>query len=134
MLNTFPDLLSFGLLAPTIIRLCVGFVLIYFSLLTLSKLNKKVAQKLDEYKYPAPKFMTFLIGIVGVVSGSFIIAGFFTQVSALVTIYLLLNLSIIDSGDSKIFGQSTIFYIILILITTTLLFSGAGFLAFDLPL
>ncbi|HMO78743.1 MAG TPA: DoxX family protein [Candidatus Paceibacterota bacterium] len=134
MLNFFPELLPFGLISATIIRIVVGSVLFYFGILSISTKKEIVSERLNNFKYPAPKFFTFLISIIGIITGSFLIAGFATQIVAIIAIYLFLNLIFIDSGEKNIFGQTKLFYISMILISITLIFSGAGFWAIDLPL
>lgn len=148
MLSVFPALLTFGLFSATIIRVIVGGTLLYFGVLTLTSKRKKLALKLSDNKYPAPRFVTGATGIINVIVGGFLIVGFLTQVSALVAAYGFLNLAIFDgkkkigagtdSGVSSvagsIFGQSALFHTVLIFVSLTLLFSGAGFLAIDLPI
>ena len=134
MLNTFPNLLPYGLFATTIIRLVIGFVLVYIGILTLSSRRQLLSQKLSLYKYPFENFVPWPLGIIEIITGGCLIIGLLTQISSLVAIYLFLSLLVIDLGKNKVFDQSTIFYIILILVSISLLFSGAGFLSVDLPL
>lgn len=121
-------------MSATIIRILVGGILLYFGLLSLSTKRGVVAERLDTFRYPFPKFFTFLISLIGVVTGSFLLAGFATQITAIVAIYLFINLVFIDSGEKRIFGQTILFYISMILISATLILSGAGFWSIDIPL
>ena len=78
--------------------------------------------------------MPWILGIIEIVTGGFLVAGFLTQVVAIIAAYLFLNVSLIDNNEPKIFNQGRLFYVIMILISLTLLFSGAGLFALDLPL
>jgi uncharacterized membrane protein YphA (DoxX/SURF4 family) len=136
MLSIFPGLLPFGGFAPLIIRIVIGIILVIFGLQIFSKKRKKVVAKLDENNYPAPKAMIFILGTAKIITGAFMIAGFITQVAAIISAYFFLNMAILESDDdkNKIFDQSMMTYLILIAISLSLLFSGAGFFAIDLPL
>jgi uncharacterized membrane protein YphA (DoxX/SURF4 family) len=136
MLSIFPDLLPFGGFAPMIIRLVVGGVILFFGALTVSSKRKISLKKLTENNYPAPNFMVWALGLIKIIVGLFLIAGFITQISAIIAAYFFLNLAIIESKDekTKIFNQSTLTYTLLIATSLSLLFSGAGFFAMDLPL
>lgn len=134
MLNIFPDLLTYGLVSATIVRLIVGFVLIKFGISTISTHRKAAIKKLIENKYPSPETMVWILGFIKIITGAFLIFGFLTQVATLVAAYIFLNLLIIDDQEDEIFKQTDLFYLIMILLSVSLLFSGAGFFAMDLPL
>jgi uncharacterized membrane protein YphA (DoxX/SURF4 family) len=63
-----------------------------------------------------------------------LVVGFLTQGAAIVAAYIFVNLAIVDDKDDRIFGQTGLFYLIMIAASVSLLFSGAGFWAIDLPL
>ena len=115
MVNVFPDLLTFGLLAPTIIRLFLGAYFVVWGLSALRKTNaieSTVGKK--------------IIGGLGIVAGISVVIGFETQIGALML-----------AAFSLYFGKHAtdrLPYILLFGMAVSLLFSGAGFLAFDLPL
>ncbi len=141
MLSIFPELLPYGFFSATIIRIVIGFVLVFFGALTLFKKRKIFSQKLISFKYPFPFAVTWLIGSLEIFIGSFLILGFLTQIISIIAIYLFINIGIIDSKGSvsglnneKVFGFSWLLYSVLIVISLSLLFSGAGFLAIDLPI
>lgn len=134
MLNIFPDLLTYGLVSATLLRVIVGFVLIRFGFSTLLKNKRLAMEKLVENKYPSPGLMVWVLGILKIITGAFLIMGLLTQGAALVAAYIFVNLLIIDDTDDRIFGQTPLFYLVMIVISISLLFSGAGFFAIDLPL
>jgi len=141
MLSIFPELLPFALFTPTIIRVVIGFVLVYLGVLTLFKKRKIFTQKLISFKYPFPFVMVWFIGVLEICIGCLLIIGLLMQAIVMVAAYLFINIGIIDSkgrvsnlDDDKIFGFSWLLYVVLIIISISLIFSGAGFLAIDLPI
>ena len=134
MLSIFPDLFSYGLLTPVLIRLGLFVALFYFGWMTIFRKRVLFAKKLEESKYPLADFMPWPFGVLSLVSAGFILIGFLVQGVAIVAIYLFLNFYLVDSGEKKIFSVPGIFYLVLVLFAVSLLFSGAGFWAIDLPL
>lgn len=134
MLSIFPGLLPYGLLSATIIRITIGLVILIFGILTLFSKREKISKKLMSRGYPLANFIPWPVGIVQCITGGFLIIGFLTQVAAIVVAYLFIDLMLIDKGGEKIFKQGNLFYIVMILISLSLLFSGAGAFAVDLPL
>lgn len=134
MLSVFPELLPYGLLAPTIIRIVVGLVIFTFGIIILFIRKKLVIQRLQEIRYPLANFVPWPLGILELVTGGFLIIGFMTQVMAIVVSFLFFKMMLLDSKKEKILHQGTIFYLAMITISLSLLFSGAGIFAVDLPL
>jgi len=114
-LSTFPQLLTFGLIAPLLLRLGVGLFLVY---LAKERYNKI-------YKW---SFVVYLI------SGILLILGLYTQIASIVSI-LVISFDFYTDKDLTPFStEKKILYIIMKVILLSLLFTGPGFLAFDLPL
>jgi uncharacterized membrane protein YphA (DoxX/SURF4 family) len=68
------------------------------------------------------------------VIGIFFFIGFLTQLAALIAVALL-GTKLISKIRAKAFLTDGVnYYLILFIISLCLLFSGAGFMAFDLPL
>jgi len=134
MLSIFPDLLPYGLFAPTIIRLSIAGILIYFGIQILSTKKGGFIARLQSSNYPFAELMPWPFGIVSFLSAGFLVIGFLTQAVAIVSAYLFLNFFIIDSGEEKVFNIPNIFYVVMFFVSLSLLFSGAGFLALDFPL
>ena len=115
MLNVFPDFLTFGLLAPFLLRLAVGFLFL-----------KAGVKKGARY--------TLALGVIEVVSGILLIIGLYTQVAALAAALIsLFGWYAKKKHPSETPGSKGAF-LLLFVISLSLLFSGAGFFAFDLPL
>ena len=117
MVNIFPDLLAFSLLAPFIIRLFIGF---YFITWGWS------AMRQNDIEQQGGKRLKQGLGFIGFASGLFVLAGAFTQVAVLVLLGLLVYL--LKTSRNRLS------YILLFGMALSLLLSGAGIFAFDLPL
>lgn len=117
MLSIFPDLLAYGLLAPFIIRIALGAYFIYDAFTT----GKNAHKKKD---YSIPTWAHLKTGGIG---GILVFTGFLTQIGALLLILRLAN-------DIYRYPHTRTFSLLLLAMALSLLFSGAGFLAFDMPL
>lgn len=117
-LNTFPGLLDYSRLAPFIIRLAVGIFIIYLGRNRQSK-----------------KFKT--LSLVYYIFGLFLVSGYYTQISSIVGIVLLkLDFYVDYWKDRKTKPVPKYFYFLYAiagLVLVSLIFSGAGLLALDMP-
>jgi uncharacterized membrane protein YphA (DoxX/SURF4 family) len=135
MLNTFPYLLSFGLLAPFLLRLAVG---LYFLSTGLSHLRlsrhtgEDIARLENKFRDAGP--LVWGVAIIEALCGLALIAGFLTQIAALILSILLILALILKNKNSSLFEHTSSFYLVLLAICLSLVLSGAGFLAIDLPL
>ena len=119
MVNPFPDLLSFGMLAPLIVRVFLGgYFLLYGYAIGRAMLDKNAT---------GPTFVNSGVVFVSFVGGLLVLAGFLTQIGAVALLLLSAYLAYAKRGQAHIFLS-------LFAIALSLLFSGAGALAFDLPL
>lgn len=114
-LSTFPQLFFLGLLAPFLLRIAVGLFIIY--------LGK------ERYYKNTP-----WLSVIYVISGICLFIGLYTQISAIVGIVLIAIELYLENAERKISLEKKILYVMAGVILLSLLFSGAGFLAFDRPL
>lgn len=127
MLNPFPELLAFGLLAPFIIRICLGVMFIRHGYFKLFKNHDEPASK-------TAKNLTITIGSIEVIGGITLLLGFLTQISALILATLVFVVTIFKKRSGETTRRDLGFAAFVFLILISLLFSGAGFFAFDIPL
>ena len=137
MLNIFPDLLFLQLLAPFLLRIVVGIMFIWIGYSYLFKDRKVVLEQLSS-KWP--KFAMFFVlfgGIFEIVTGVFLVAGFLTQIAAIAGVLIAIDAlfaKFLYKDLDKIAKYSKMFYILILIISLSLLVSGAGAFAVDLPL
>ncbi len=119
MFSIFPHLLSLDAFTPFLLRLILGLVFLEW--------------RYREYKNKTSTTNTVIAVLQGIV-GVFLIIGFLTQLAALVAA-IILGIKLIGKIKAKAFLTNGVnYYLILFVISLCLLFSGAGFMAFDLPL
>jgi len=134
MLNTFPALLSFGILAPTILRITSGLIFAYFGWLKLTKDKQSKIAFFDTVGLRPAKFFLYLVALTELFVGVTLAVGFLTQISAIVASFIMFVSILIKLMKPKALPNTTDFYILFFIVFLSLIFSGAGIFAFDLPL
>jgi len=114
-LSTFPELLTFGLFAPLILRLTAGLFILY--------------RGSERYKKPYQITSVFYF-----ISGILLILGFYTQIAAILALLVLKFDFYTDKKIGLISREKFILQVVVNIIVISLLFTGPGFFAFDLPL
>lgn len=114
-LSIFPQLFTFGLIAPLLLRLAVGLFMIY---LGKDRYNKT-------YKWSS-------VAYIG--SAVLLILGLYTQPATIVAILAIGFDFYTEKKVIPVSKEKTALYMIVGVILLSLLFTGPGFLAFDLPL
>lgn len=134
ILNTFPDLLTFGMLSPLILRVVLGLVTVNLGILKLGK-EKIPWQKLFETINIRPaKFFVKVLAIIEIVGGFMLVAGAYTQITAIVLSILFFCEAVLEYREPVLEKRNITFYILMFSISLSLIFLGAGSFAFDLPL
>jgi uncharacterized membrane protein YphA (DoxX/SURF4 family) len=119
MYSVFPHLLPLADLTPFLLRILLGIIFLEWS---YRKFKNKASTK------------NTTIAISEGTIGIFFFIGFLTQLAALIAVALL-GTKLISKIRAKAFLTDGVnYYLILFIISLCLLFSGAGFMAFDLPL
>jgi hypothetical protein len=118
MLNPFPDLFWLGFFAPTIIRVVAAGILLFGAYT----------------HFKAKGTNSILLALAHTLVGGMLLLGYYTQYAALLGMVGSLK-GLLFAGRYKgvfLYQRST--YILLFAICASLLISGAGAYAFDLPL
>ncbi|MBU4536597.1 hypothetical protein KJ603_00990 [Patescibacteria group bacterium] len=126
MLNTFPNLLTLSFIAPFILRVFVGSYFIKLAWVELIKYKK------GKIEAPRP------LKILSAVGGLLLVIGFLTQVTSIFLILIIFFNLIGKLRHRKLnstAGEEKLdFYILILGVLLSLVLSGAGFLAIDIPL
>jgi uncharacterized membrane protein YphA (DoxX/SURF4 family) len=122
MLSMIPSLLTYGMVGPLIIRLVLGITLLHFG-------YKKVRGKGDSSGSNSQTY-----GIIEMFISIFLIIGLFTQIAALLNVIILLIKLGFKAKNGQLLSDGVNYYILLLAMALSLMFTGPGFIAFDLPL
>lgn len=134
MLNPFPELLTYSMLAPFILRVIVGLVFIDLGILIFKGEKQRWVISFKALQIPKPEIGVKILGVLEIVCGAIIFVGLYTQIGALILAVLTLIEGYLEYRDPSILKRSLLFYVMLCAILLSLLFSGAGAFAFDIPL
>jgi len=134
MLNPFPELLVYSLLAPLILRVVAGLLFIDLGVLLFKNEKERWALSLSSLNIPNPKATIKILGVVEILGGAMFILGLYTQIAALILALFTFAEVYIEYKSPAILKRNLIFYIMLFAIVLSLLLSGAGAFAIDLPL
>ncbi|MEK7186993.1 MAG: DoxX family protein [Patescibacteria group bacterium] len=134
MLNPFPELLSFSLLGPFVLRVVLGLIFLDLGILKFRGEKIRWLASFEALNIHPADLMLAVYALLQIVGGLFLIAGFWTQIAALVlAIFSGVELSI-EWKAREILKRDFIFYLLLFAISLSLLITGAGAFAFDIPL
>jgi uncharacterized membrane protein YphA (DoxX/SURF4 family) len=134
MLNPFPELLTYSLLAPFILRLTLGYILVNLGHLKLKAEKGRWEIIFQMLGIKQKALATQILAYVEIVGGLALIFGIYTQIAALIFVILLGIELYVERKEETLMKRTMTFYVLMFAIAFSLLFSGAGFLAFDLPL
>lgn len=119
MLSLFPSLLTYEQIAPFILRVTLGAILIFWSY--------------DKLRSRSHTRMT-VMGILDGVAGILLVIGLYTQIAALFAVVVFFCKLLRKVQMKSFFTDGVNYYFILFIISLSLLVLGPGILAFDMPL
>ncbi|MEN9649097.1 MAG: hypothetical protein RL094_64 [Candidatus Parcubacteria bacterium] len=126
-------LLDYVLFAPLLLRVVLGLFIINFG---WNKLTKEREHKMNFFASiglkPASVYLT-LLGILQIVVGICLILGLATQIAAIITAIIMLVSYIIKKREPTLMFSPSSIYILLFFISLSLILTGAGIPAVDLP-
>lgn len=134
MLSVFPGLLSFALLAPFILRLVVGLIFIDLGGLKFKSEKQRWMRTFEALHLRPTDFFVPLYGFLQIIGGALLILGLWTQVAALAFV-LFTGIELYIEWEAKdILKRDLVFYLLIFVISLSLLLTGPGAYAIDLPL
>lgn len=134
MLNLSPELLAYHGLAPFILRIILGLVIINLGYLKYTSEKNRWIASFRALHIRAPEKSILLCAALEMLGGIMLITGIYTQAVALIFSMMLIFEMIIESIAETILVRNFTFYLLLFAIAFSLLFTGAGDFALDLPL
>jgi len=133
--NLFPDLLTLDRLAPLILRVVIGVIFINIGYLKFKSEGPR--WKLFFEGFGARTHAGLLVTIFGtieIIGGAALVVGLYTQLAALIFSLLTFVEIYTEYKEAALVKRNIVFYILLLAIAVSLLFTGAGAFSLDLPL
>jgi uncharacterized membrane protein YphA (DoxX/SURF4 family) len=134
ILNTFPELLTYGVLSPFILRVVIGFIIINLGLLKLGKEKKEWEELFETINFHPAKYFTKILSFIEIIGGLMLLIGSYTQIIAIIFAITFFCEAVLEYREESLESRSLPFYILIFAISLSLIFSGAGAFSFDLPL
>ncbi|OGN01180.1 MAG: hypothetical protein A2651_03865 [Candidatus Yanofskybacteria bacterium RIFCSPHIGHO2_01_FULL_42_12] len=133
MLNLFPGLLI-PMLGPVILRLVIGLIFIDLGIL---KFRAEKTRWLASFETlgirPADLFVPVYASLQ-ILGGILLILGLWTQAAALVFVIFTGIELYVEMNAKEVLKRDLVFYLLLFVISLSLLLTGAGSFAIDIPL
>lgn len=132
MLNPFPELLTYSFFAPTIVRVAAAALFLY-----VGYRHWKGRESICQTRFPVigqGAWIAWLSTAVQLAIGASLLFGYYTQIGALVGSLAAVKGILFGRVYPSAFPLSRATYALLLAACLSLLLSGAGAFAFDLPL
>lgn len=134
MLNIFPTLLGFGILSPFILRIALGLVMLDFGYSKVTKSKKEKSSMFESIGLKPGIYYVYAIGTIEILIGLALIIGMSTQLAGLLSAIISILAILIKKRDHEKIKSSFGFLALCLIISLSLILTGAGFMAFDWPL
>src|SRR3989344_2412263 len=134
MLNPFPDLLTFSFFAPFLLRLALGVVFFDFGRHTLTKGKAQHGALFEALGLRPGTRYALHLGTLEIVIAIMLIAGIYTQIAALIAFALSLAAYYLKGKHGAHIEHRRHLFFLTAVISLSLLLTGAGAVALDLPL
>ena len=122
MLSLFPSLLTYQMAGPLVIRVVLGITLAYFGYQKIKQHGTSSGSNSAIYGY-AEIFISI-----------FLVIGLYTQLAAMLNAAILVIKLALKAKEGKLLSDGVNYYILLLAMCISLMVTGAGFWAFDMPL
>jgi len=132
--NIFPELFSLSLIAPLILRVVLGFIFLNLGLLKFGKERRGWTSSLHILGIKPAYLFVGILGLVEVIGGVLLIAGAYTQLVALILAVISISELLVEYKEESILRRDVVFYLMLSAICVSLLLTGAGLYAVDIPI
>ena len=134
ILNTFPDLLTYGILSPFILRVVLGFIAIDLGLLKLGKEKHVWVELFQTINFQPARFFVKLVAVIEIIGGFMLVLGSYTQITAIVFAVVFFCETVLEYREESLETRNLPFYIMMFAISLSLIFTGAGAFALDIGL
>ena len=134
MLNPFPDLLMYSFIAPFILRVLLGLIFVDLGVLKLRSEKEGWLTSFETLGLRPADLFVSIYALLQIVGGLLLLIGLWTQVAALAfAIFSGIELYV-EWKARDILKRDMVFYLLIFVISLSLLLTGAGKYAIDIPL
>ena len=134
MINPFPELLTFHLLAPVLLRVTLGVFVFKFGVYKLRNSSEILANFFESLGLKPGRYFIKALAWAQVLMGIMLVIGLLTQIAAFIVAIISFVSIIVSSRHEDLGLKKPSDYILLFVISVSLVFTGAGLIAVDLPL
>jgi len=134
ILNTFPDLLTYSVLSPFILRVVLGFIAMNLGYLKFGREKEAWRKLFETINFQPARYFVKIIALIELVGGFMLILGYYTQITAMVFALVFFCEMVLEYRDESLENRNLPFYILMFVISLSLIFSGAGAFALDIGL
>jgi len=134
MLNPFPELLAFGLLATFVIRVFLGLLFLRFGIFKIKRDRSEKLRFFESAGLRPAKVFLYGTAFIEIIGGAMLLIGIYTQIASIALSVLMAGAVLIKVRNPESLKNDLGYYVLLFIATLSLLFLGAGLFAFDLPL
>jgi len=135
---TFPQLLTFEIFAPLVLRIALGAFFLTVGVIRLAKQNRKTLEQHFKKIIPSlARGSVWYIGILECAIGVLFLIGLLTQIASILGVVYAAKMIVLKELRSDIRAvahQEVFVYIFVFAISLALMLLGPGTLGFDLPL
>ena len=136
MLNPFPDLLILSLLAPTLLRVALGLLFLQSAWLHFwPETRARIVSDLSGFRLNVfGRNIVWYYVAAEVIIGVMLIIGLYTQIAALLALIGAIKLIYFRNRFPSLSEKPVAYHLLVIAVSASLMLSGAGAIAIDLPL
>lgn len=134
MLNPFPELLTYSFFAPFILRVVVGLIFLDLGMLKFKGEKERWLASFETLNLKPADLLLSLYASLQILGGILLLIGLWVQVAALAFVIFVGTELYIEWKAREILKRDLVFYILIFTISLTLLITGAGAFAVDIPL
>ena len=134
MLNPFPELLMYSSVGPLVLRVLLGLIFIDLGFLKFRSEKEAWLASLETLGLrPADLFLP-IYALLQIAGGVLLLIGLWTQIAALILVIFSGTELYIEWRAREILKRDVVFYLLIFIISLSLLLTGAGAYAIDIPL
>lgn len=133
MLNPLPDLLVYTIFAPALLRATAACMFFYLAL-RHTRSRSDVAREMSVLSHSVASGVVGVYIVLEILVGIGLFFGYHTQVAAIVGLVICTKALMVRRSLHHLVPLSRSSYLLLSIICISLLLTGAGAFAFDLPL